>query len=814
MSIPPIPAAPVSGASNGLWTSQPFSTTVDLSGLHYMPQQTVSAVLAFTVGATAAGGSNSVRLVADGVNAPTFTGFMESGLSSGYNNTAGLLNELAFWYDGYNAWFAAAQQVNAQPLLALSSAAITSGTAALALTYSLTLNTTAPATSAFSVTASGGAASVSSVTISGAVVTLNLSRNILSGETVTVSYAAPGTNPLQSTGAALAPSFSGYAVSVSVAAVPTLSSASITSGTAALALAYSLSLNTTAPAASAFSVTASGGAASVSSVAISGAVVTLTLSRNIANGETVTANYTAPGTNPIETPAGGLAASFSAQAVTVGGAAPTLSSAAITSGTAALALTYSLSLNTTAPATSAFAITASAGAASVSSVAISGSTVTLTLSRTILDGETVTANYTAPGTNPIETPAGGLAASFSSQSVTVNAGSTISLSSAALNTNTPTALVLTYGATLYATGPAASAYAVTASGGAVSVSSVAISGATATLTLSRSINGQETMSVSYTTPGANPLQSAAGNPAASFSGQSVTITSTAPTLSSATISGGTAALALAYSLTMATTAPATSAFSITASGGAATVSSVAISGSTVTLTLSRNIAVGETVTCSYTAPGTNPLQSAAGGLAASFSGQAVSVSNFPIAGAQPIQLPLMGSTITQSSDATYSGYYDYTSSLAASPFDTTEAAGSSVGIPASTDGYFGIVIENNPSGATQGPVLGVMTSAAAAGYTSFAYGIYAGATTNYILITGGTPNGTPDTAVAVAAGDFVRLRRITASNQLVAEISKNSGSTWTITKTWSGVTTAKLYMGVNCCSSQPVLAAFSSSGVA
>lgn len=83
-----------------------------------------------------------------------------------------------------------------------------------------------------------------------------------------------------------------------------------------IAIAYNELLNTTAPATSAYTITASGGAATVSSVAIVGAVVEITLNRNAAAGETLTLTYTVPGSNPVRDRGGNGAPAFASQAVT------------------------------------------------------------------------------------------------------------------------------------------------------------------------------------------------------------------------------------------------------------------------------------------------------------------------------------------------------------------------------------------------------------------------------------------------------------------------------------------------------------------
>ena len=95
---------------------------------------------------------------------------------------------------------------------------------------------------------------------------------------------------------------------------PTLVSAAV-NGTS-LVLTYSESLATPGPAASAFSVSGATTAAQTpSSAVVSGATVTLTLATTAAYGQTITVNYTVPGTNPIRDAAGNPAAALTAQAV-------------------------------------------------------------------------------------------------------------------------------------------------------------------------------------------------------------------------------------------------------------------------------------------------------------------------------------------------------------------------------------------------------------------------------------------------------------------------------------------------------------------
>ncbi len=90
-------------------------------------------------------------------------------------------------------------------------------------------------------------------------------------------------------------------------------------------------------------------------------------------------------------------------------------------------------------------------------------------------------------------------------------------------TATGTALVLTYDEDLDDSSvPAANAYAVTVDGSDRTVSSVAISGKRVTLTLATAVTSGQTVTVSYTVPGTNPVQDAAGIDAAALISHTVT----------------------------------------------------------------------------------------------------------------------------------------------------------------------------------------------------------------------------------------------------------------------------------------------------
>lgn len=115
---------------NNLAAAIAFSTSIVFDRiLGQMPTQTVSSVIAFTVdpGAKTAGSSVTVRLVADGSNAPTFAGFVEAIGSAGYININGVANNITFYWDGVTAFYSIWQAKYVQPTLNSSGLTMTAG---------------------------------------------------------------------------------------------------------------------------------------------------------------------------------------------------------------------------------------------------------------------------------------------------------------------------------------------------------------------------------------------------------------------------------------------------------------------------------------------------------------------------------------------------------------------------------------------------------------------------------------------------------------------------------------------------------------
>ncbi|HQB87265.1 MAG TPA: SwmB domain-containing protein, partial [Bacteroidales bacterium] len=300
-----------------------------------------------------------------------------------------------------------------------------------------------------------------------------------------------------------------------------------------LEMTYNLSLANIVPAASSFSVQVNSAARSVSSVSVSGTKVLLTLSSPVAYGNTVTVAYNKPSTNPLQTAAGGQAATISAQSVTNRIAAPPpatpvyVSSVIENTAPSVIEITYNLALANIVPAISAFNVQVNSTARSISSVSVSGTKVLLSLAIPVAYGNTVTVAYTKPSTNPLQTAAGGQAATISAQSVTNRIAAPppppapVYVSSVVENT-APSVIEITYNLALANIVPAVSAFTVQVNSTTRSISTVSVSGTKVLLSLAIPVAYGNTVTVAYTKPSTNPLQTAAGGQAATISAQSVT----------------------------------------------------------------------------------------------------------------------------------------------------------------------------------------------------------------------------------------------------------------------------------------------------
>jgi len=205
-------------------------------------------------------------------------------------------------------------------------------------------------------------------------------------------------------------------------------------------------------------------------------------------------------------------------------AVPVIVSAAIENATPArLELNYNLTLANIIPSVSAFSVRVNNETRTVTSVAVSGTKVLLTLASPVAYGNSVTVAYTKPASNPIQTTAGGQADSFSARTVTNNvAAPTPAFVSAVIENVTPARLELNYNLTLANIIPSVSAFSVRVNNETRTVTSVAVSGTKVLLTLASPVVFGNSVTVAYTKPASNPIQTTAGGQADSFSAQTVT----------------------------------------------------------------------------------------------------------------------------------------------------------------------------------------------------------------------------------------------------------------------------------------------------
>jgi uncharacterized repeat protein (TIGR02059 family) len=308
--------------------------------------------------------------------------------------------------------------------------------------------------------------------------------------------------------------------------------------------------------------------------------------------------------------------------------APTYVSAVIQNATPdKLEMTYSLTLANIIPATTAFTVKVNTVTRSVSSVAVSGTKVTLTLSSPVVSGDAVTVAYTRPTANPLQTPDGGQVATFTAKNVTNNVSTVVPVYvSSVIENATPSRLEITYNLPLANIIPASTAFAVKVNTVTRAISSVSISGTKVYLTLATPVAYGDAVTVAYTRPATNPLQTAEGGLAATFTAKNVTNNVAAPVpvyVSSVVENATPSRLEMTYSLSLTSIAPATSAFTVKVNTVTRTVSSVSVSGTKVYLNLSSPVVYGDAVTVAYTRPAANPLQTAEGAYAATITAQNV-----------------------------------------------------------------------------------------------------------------------------------------------------------------------------------------------
>jgi hypothetical protein len=295
-----------------------FSQTIPLStgGTRYMPQTTVTGALTFVASASLVRGSLVyLPLIADGTHAPDFSAFEEWGGSLGWDNTAGITNQVQFFHDGYASYVSISQVVGAVPetdATGVTMSGPSSGVVSVASTnFTIGVSPSGGTiTGTVVVTPSsgggGGTFTPTTVSLTDAIPTATFTYTPASTGAKTISVTNNGglTNPSNIT----------YTVSASDTTAPTVSSAVVENAAPTqIIITFNETLAAFTPATSAFTVS---GGKTVSGVSRSGATVTVTVNTAYANGDTITFGYTKPGTNQLRDAAGNEVATFSGQAVT------------------------------------------------------------------------------------------------------------------------------------------------------------------------------------------------------------------------------------------------------------------------------------------------------------------------------------------------------------------------------------------------------------------------------------------------------------------------------------------------------------------
>ena len=277
------------------------------------------------------------------------------------------------------------------------------------------------------------------------------------------------------------------------------------------------------PAPSAFTVTVDGASRVVTGVSVGDTKVLLTLARGVRAGETVTVSYTVPAMNPLRDEASNPAAAFSDHPVTnetpaTVPEAPTGLEATRGDGSVTLRWTASAYDGGRAVTGHQYRHKTTGGFGSWQDIELSAPGEANATSYPV----TSLMNDTAYTFEVQARNAEGESGPSNQASATPVAGDS---TAPVLRSATTTALELglTYDEDLDADSePAPSAFTVTVDGATWAVTGVSVDGTKVLLTLASAVRAGETVTVSYTVPGTDPLRDEASNPAAAFSDHPVT----------------------------------------------------------------------------------------------------------------------------------------------------------------------------------------------------------------------------------------------------------------------------------------------------
>lgn len=187
----------VSGGS-ALPVTTAFATAITFDAYRSMGAYTVTGALTFTVNATgsAVGGETTLSLIANGTNAPTFTGLALAG-STAYDNTVGRVNEISFFRTASGYYYGVLAGAIVDSIApTLTSASVANATPSqVDLVFSEAMNALWSVASAFTVV---GHTVLSITRLTATTGYLTLTTPFLAGEAArTLGYTQPGTNLMQ-----------------------------------------------------------------------------------------------------------------------------------------------------------------------------------------------------------------------------------------------------------------------------------------------------------------------------------------------------------------------------------------------------------------------------------------------------------------------------------------------------------------------------------------------------------------------------------------------------------------------------------------
>ncbi|WP_419857168.1 SwmB domain-containing protein [Candidatus Palauibacter irciniicola] len=473
---------------------------------------------------------------------------------------------------------------------------------------------------------------VSRSTSQHSVLRLELGTGARADESVTLTYTGTALKAPGSQGGRRAPMFRDRAVTNNTggAAGPEPVRAEVV--LTALRVAFDAALDeVSVPAGGAFLVVAEDadgdvrGVAGTGTAAISGETVTVELAEGLRADETAYVNYTRPVANWLRGTGTGNPAVLSFEQfrveTVIEGIPPELLGGSVTqTGSSPAKSMMVLSFNealdeSSAPAAADFAVTVSSVAVTISNVAFEGgNNVVLTLDRLAPSGTLFQVTYT-PGTDPIRDVAGNNAATFT-RTLTAESAGKPALQSVAVD---GARLALAYDMPLDpASLPATDAFtlhhplhhgervAYTAN----SITTVGVEDSTAVLRLAHPVFPcSPAFTVTYTKPATSPLQGIDGTAVDGFMHHEVVNERWRAEDRCATgwaMKAEVGSIILTARRPFATdSVPRSEWFTVAASGGPVTVTGAAFpagEANKLVLTLSRDIAAGETVTVSYTRP--------------------------------------------------------------------------------------------------------------------------------------------------------------------------------------------------------------------